>query len=111
MSPRSALEASTTHGYNRLVNRAEIVGYFEAIDRALRTPAVLYIYGSASCILLGEPDRTSLDIDVAGPYSLADYADLRQAAEAAGIPIDPKEDFQGDHIEWTDIALWRGGKE
>ncbi len=68
------------------MNKSELMAYLEGIDGGLKQPAMLYIYGSAVCILLDEPDRTSLDIDVAGPYSDAAYADLVQAAERAGIP-------------------------
>jgi hypothetical protein len=106
------------------MNRHEIVGYLEAIDKSLQAPATLYVYGSAACILLGEPDRSSLDIDVAGPYSQVEYADLRRAAGLAGIPLDPEQDYRGDHIEWVgalrlclpepdprrEIRLWQGAK-
>ncbi len=83
------------------MNKAELIAYFEGIDRALRSQATLYIYGSAACMLLDEPDRTSLDMDVAGPYSSADQGDLRRAAEAAGLPVNPEADYAGDHIEWV----------
>lgn len=83
------------------MNKAELIGYLERIDGALRGPATLYVYGSAACILMDEPDRTSLDIDVAGPYSQADEADVRQAAAAAGVPVNPGEEYAGDHIEWV----------
>lgn len=85
---------------------------------------MLYIYGSAVCILLDEPDRTSLDIDVAAPYSDADYGDIAQAAENAGIPINPEEQTSANHIEWiqglrlclpppspeNSMVLWQGAK-
>ena len=85
---------------------------------------MIYIYGSAVCILLDEPDRTSLDIDVAGPYSEVDYAAFRHAAEKAGLPVNPREDTDKNHIEWMQalrlclpkpaperaIVLWQGAK-
>lgn len=83
------------------MDKPELIAYLEGIDRALRGQATLYIYGSAACILLGEPDRTSLDVDVAGPYSVADQGDLREAAETVGLPINPADDYGGDHIEWV----------
>ena len=106
------------------MNKSELVSYLERMDRALERPATLYIYGSAACILLDEPDRTSLDIDVAGPYSQADEADVRQAAEVAGVPVNPGDDYDGDHIEWIgplrlclqppvagcEVPLWQGAK-
>jgi hypothetical protein len=106
------------------MNKVELIGYLEGIDRALETPATLYIYGSAACILMDEPERTSLDIDVAGPYSQADEADVRRAAGRAGLPVNPGEDYGGDHIEWVgplrlclqppvagaEMTLWQGSK-
>ncbi len=106
------------------MNKATLVGYLEAMDRALKTPASLYIYGSAACILLDEPERTSLDIDVAGPYSRADEGAVRRAAERAGLPVNPEEDYRGDHIEWvgplrlclqppvegSEMTLWQGAR-
>jgi hypothetical protein len=77
------------------MNKSELKTYLERIDAALEQPAMLYIFGSAACILMDEPDRTSLDIDVAAPYSVADYADIEQAAEAAGLPINPNESLGG----------------
>jgi len=106
------------------MNKPELIAYLEGIDGALREPATLYVYGSAACILLDEPDRTSLDVDVAGPYSQADEADLSRAAESVGLPVNPDEEYGGDHIEWvgplrlclqspvagTEMTLWQGSK-
>ena len=107
-----------------IVNKVELLSYLEQLDSALKSDATLHVYGSAALILLDEPDRTSLDIDVAAPYSLTDYADMARAALAAGLPINPAEDYAGDHIEWisalrlclpspspeTDLVLWRGSR-
>lgn len=96
--------------------------YLERIDAALRNEAVLYIYGSAAFILLDEPERTSLDVDVAAPYCRLDERAFRDAAARAGLPVNPEPDTTGDHIEWisslrlclpkpsadTDIVLWQG---
>jgi hypothetical protein len=104
------------------MDKRQLIAYLEGMDRSLQDDAALYIYGSAACILLDEPGRTSLDIDVAGPYSVADEGDLRRAAEAVGLPVNPDEDYEGDHIEWigplrlclqppaggAETMLWRG---
>ena len=106
------------------MDKIGLTEYLERIDKALTHPATLYVYGSAAFILLDEPDRSSLDVDVAAPYSSADFADLRRAASAAGLPINPDEHYAGDHIEWiaalrlclpppvsgTDIKLWQGSR-
>jgi hypothetical protein len=106
------------------MNKSELMAYLEGIDGGLKQPAMLYIYGSAVCILLDEPDRTSLDIDVAGPYSDAVYGDIVQAARNAGIPVNPDEQTSSNHIEWIQalrlclpkpsqegsMVLWQGEK-
>jgi hypothetical protein len=104
------------------MNKDELLAYLQKIDDALDEPAMLCIYGSAVCILLDEPDRMSLDIDVAAPYSDADYAAIEKAAEHAGIPVNPPEGTSSNHIEWiqalrlclpapspeTEMLLWQG---
>lgn len=104
------------------MNKKELLAYLRKIDTELDQPAMLYIYGSAVCILLDEPDRISLDIDVAGPYSNADYGAIAEAAERAGIPVNPPEDTSSNHIEWiqalrlclpkpspeNEMILWQG---
>ena len=106
------------------MNKSKLLTYLQQIDQALQQPAMLYIYGSAACILLDEPERTSLDIDVAAPYSQADYGDIVQAADIAGLPINPEEEYSSNHIEWIQslrlclpkptegksMVLWQGSK-
>jgi hypothetical protein len=98
------------------------VGYFEAIDGRLCQRAKLVVYGGAAFILLDQPGRTSVDVDIAGPYSQADFGDLRRAAEGAGLPVNPTQDVAGDHLEWVgplrlclsrpepedEVNLWQG---
>jgi hypothetical protein len=55
--------------------------------------------------LLGEVGRVSVDLYIAGPYSQANMADVRQAAEKAGIPLNPDEFYTGHHIEWVGPLL------
>ena len=83
------------------MDKKELISYLEKIDRALQNPSSLCVYGSAAFILLDEPDRTSIDIDIAGPYSQADMGELRRAAEAAGLSFNPAEPSQSNHIEWV----------
>ena len=75
-------------------------------------------------MLMGEEDRFSVDVDVAGPYSTVNERALAAAAQQIGLPVNPPEDFPADHIEWvgparlclavpsneTAIVLWQGGK-
>ncbi|MFA5043873.1 MAG: hypothetical protein WC381_03525 [Kiritimatiellia bacterium] len=104
------------------MNKNQLTAYLERIDAALHDEAMLYIYGSAAFIMLDEPERTSLDIDVAAPYCRMDERVLRDAAATAGLPVNPDLDTAKDHIEWisflrlclpkpsadSDIVLWRG---
>jgi len=116
------LELSRRDDYNARVNKSELLAHLARLDRELQQPTTLCVFGSAVLILLDEPDRTSVDIDVAAPYSQADFSDLQRAAAAAGLPVNPDEQYRGDHIEWitslrlclpkpaaeTDILLWQG---
>jgi len=105
------------------MDKSGIISYFGRLDGELTAPTVLHIYGSAAVILLGADDRTSLDIDVAGPYSTADYARFAEASATAGLPVNPASDFASNHLEWVgalrlclpppppeteSIVLWRG---
>lgn len=104
------------------MNKNQLVTCLERIDAALPDAGILYIYGSAAFILLDEPERTSLDVDVAAPYCQVDERVFRDAAANAGLPVNPEPDTAGDHIEWisslrlclpkpsadSDIVLWQG---
>ncbi|MCL1857198.1 MAG: hypothetical protein FWF84_06140, partial [Kiritimatiellaeota bacterium] len=83
------------------MDKADMVAYFGRLDRELSIPTVLYVYGSAVVILLGANDRTSLDIDVAGPYSSADSARFAEASAQAGLPVNPAPEFSANHLEWV----------
>ena len=105
------------------MDKSGIISYFGRLDKELSAPTILHIYGSAAVILLGADDRTSLDIDVAGPYSSADFARFAEASAAAGLPVNPASDFASNHLEWVgalrlclpppppeteSIVLWQG---
>ncbi|MBI4023817.1 MAG: hypothetical protein HY360_02485 [Verrucomicrobia bacterium] len=104
------------------MNKQELLSYLEQMDRAMENDATLCVYGSAAFILMDEPERISVDIDVAAPYSQADFVGLQKAAAQAGLPINPDEMYSGDHIEWvpalrlclpkpdaaTEMLLWAG---
>jgi hypothetical protein len=107
------------------MDKAEITRFLAALDSHLSAPSTLYIYGSAVVILLDAPDRTSLDIDVAGPYSRIDQAALQRAAEQVRMPVNPEPAYDGPHIEWVGplrlclppprqpeggLLLWQGTK-
>ncbi|MCL1888167.1 MAG: hypothetical protein FWF96_04785 [Kiritimatiellaeota bacterium] len=107
------------------MDKHDILAYFTRLDRELAAPAVLHVYGSAAVILLGADERTSLDIDVAGPYSTVDDAGFAEASAAAGLPVNPAPGFASNHLEWVgplrlclppptpgarSMVLWQGAK-
>lgn len=63
------------------------------MDVGLAAKTSLYIYGSAALILLDEPERMSVEIDVASVYSEADQNDLRHVAAKIGLPVNPGDDY------------------
>jgi len=106
------------------MNAKTLREHLDRLDAALKEPASLCVYGSAAVMLMGEEDRFSLDVDVAGPYSVANQRALVAAAEQAGLPVNPAEDFPSDHIEWigpdrlclaapspeNSVPLWQGSR-
>src|SRR2546422_11258512 len=78
--------------------------HLERLDAALGEPARLCIYGSAALMLMGEEDRFSVDVDIAGPYSTVNERALAAAAQQIGLPVNPPEDFPADHIEWVGVT-------
>ena len=86
------------------MNKTAILEKLALIDKHLKSSATLCLYGSGAFILLDEEGRTSLDLDIAGPYSKVDYADFCRAAEAAGLQVNPSETTDADHIEWISLV-------
>ena len=108
----------------RVMDKNKILETFAKIDDNLESSAALCLYGSGAFILLDEENRTSLDLDIAAPYSRVDFPDFNRAVEAAGLSINPEESTNSDHIEWVSIVrlcladpstteslvLWEGNK-
>ncbi len=106
------------------MNSTSLRAHLSQLDAALNDPAQLCVYGSAALMLMGEEDRFSVDVDVAGPYSVVNERALAVAAQQIGLPVNPPEDFPGDHIEWVGpsrlclarpspgnaVRLWQGSR-
>ena len=105
------------------MNKSEMTAFFVEVDRQLTAPATLHLYGSAVVILLDAPGRTSLDIDVAGPYSRINQAELEAIAARIRLPVNPEPAYDGPHIEWVGplrlclpppqdegMVLWQGAR-
>ncbi len=78
---------------NSTLNAEEWMRLLEKVAAALPPqgpPVKLCLIGSAACLFGGMDGRTSADLDVWRPHSDYDRAELRLAAEAAGILFDPK---------------------
>lgn len=105
------------------MNAATLREHLARLDEALAEPARLCVYGSTALMLMGQEDRVSVDMDVAGPYSTVNERALAAAAERIGLPVNPPDDFSGDHIEWVGplrlclarpagdpVVLWQGSR-
>src|ERR1041385_166278 len=106
------------------MDTATLQSYLEKLDKVLNGPAACCVFGSAACMLMGEEGRTSLDVDIAAPYSTVDEAMLRAAGRRIGLPVNPPADHAGDHIEWIGplrlclagpgvaprVQLWHGSR-
>ena len=86
------------------MDKERIIEVFEGLDSKLSSDAEICLYGSGAFILLDEDDRTSIDIDVAGPYSSVNFKDFQLAAQSIGIEINPEEHIDEEHIEWVSIV-------
>jgi hypothetical protein len=106
----------------RLEGKRRLVA-LPALPAALKDPARLCIYGSGPLMLMGQEDRFSVDLDVAGPYSVVNERALAAAANRIGFPVNPPDNFFEDHIEWVGplrlclappsdnaVTLWQGSR-
>jgi hypothetical protein len=57
-------------------------------------PVRLCLIGSAACLFGGMDGRTSADLDIWKPASDYDRAELKRAAEKAGLLFDPKQTLE-----------------
>jgi len=82
------------------MDKTALVEHLRQLDTALQSSARLCVYGSGAFILLDEPGRTSLDLDVAASYSQVALPELERTAAEVRFPVNPPPEFGGDHIEW-----------
>ena len=81
------------------VNRETIAEYFGRLDELVATGTELYIYGGAAVAALGADIRTTMDIDVAEPYSRFDHNACPSASAKAGLPVNPPDDYDAAFLE------------
>ena len=73
--------------------------YFARLDALVAPGTVLYVYGGAAVALLGAGIRTTMDVDVAEPYSHVDRATFAALSAQAGLPVNPGEDYDAAFLE------------
>jgi len=81
------------------VDEQTLRAYFDALDPLVRPSTVLYVFGGAAVALLGSRIRTTMDIDVAEPFSQIDRAAFCQASAQAGLPVNPSPDHDAAFLE------------
>jgi hypothetical protein len=74
--------------------------------------ARLTLVGSATGILIGQPGRTSNDLDVWRPSSHYEFATLKKAVEEAGLLFDPKSTVEPEtpYVQLIDPGIVQTGK-
>jgi len=81
------------------LDRTEWIEKLIAIDESLVRQGVsahLMIIGSVIGIFAGQPERTSIDLDVWKPKSRYQLQALKKAVEEAGLLFDPKSALEPD---------------
>jgi hypothetical protein len=97
------------------LGRDEWLAKLSRIDQSLRRQGVtaqLTLVGSAVGILAGQPDRSSIDLDVWKPTSNYRYQALKQAVEEAGLLFDPKATLEPDipYVQIVEPGLAQTGQ-
>jgi len=82
-----------------IVDERTVRAYFDALDPLVCSDTLLYVFGGAAVALLGSRIRTTMDVDVAEPFSRIDRAAFFQASEQAGLPVNPSPDHDAAFLE------------
>ena len=83
------------------VTVASLTEYFSRLDELVPAETVLYLYGGAAVIMYGATIRTTLDIDIAAPYSRINPARFAEWSAMAGIPVNPPVLNDGISVEFV----------
>ena len=79
--------------------------YFERLDPLVKSGTELFVIGGAAVALLGAKIRTTVDLDVASPYSRVDLENFRDASARAGLPVNPVAGYQGAYVEYVEPLM------
>jgi hypothetical protein len=80
------------------IDRRRLIEIFDALGAGLSKPATLCLIGSSPGIVLGQPERQSLDIDVWRQRSNYDETELRRACDRLGLLFDPRDEMRPDAV-------------
>lgn len=87
------------------IDESVVRGYFERLDPLVKPGTELFIIGGAAIALLGAKIRTTVDVDVAAPYSRVDMSNFRDASASAGLPVNPAPGYQGAYVEYVEPLM------
>jgi hypothetical protein len=76
-----------------MLNFQNLKDILARVDQNLEDKVTLCLIGSAATILMGQPKRTTEDIDAWAKASIFREAALSEAVEKAGLSYDPREEF------------------
>ncbi|MBO6166950.1 MAG: hypothetical protein J6P13_01200 [Kiritimatiellae bacterium] len=87
------------------INEQVLRDYFARLDRLVAPGTELFVFGGASIALLGSKIRTTVDVDVAAPYSRVDMVSFKEASKLAGLPVNPGMGYQGAYLEFVEERM------
>ena len=87
------------------IDESVLRGYFERLDPLVRPGTDLFVIGGAAVALLGAKIRTTVDIDIAAPYSRVDLSNFTKASAEAGLPVNPALGYEGAYIEYVEPLM------
>ena len=80
---------------NQMVNEEIAMEYFEKLDKRVSAGTELFVFGGSAIGLLGAKVRTTIDIDIAAPYSRVNLEEFKKASAELGFPVNPDPSYQG----------------
>jgi len=72
------------------MSRSDFEDFATKLGCHLKKPTTLVVIGFSVVIMMGCPDRITMDVDVWSKRSQIDLDDLRQACAACGVLFNPK---------------------
>ena len=89
---------------NQMVNEEIAMEYFGKLDKRVSAGTELFVFGGSAIGLLGAKVRTTIDIDIAAPYSRVNLEEFRKASAELDFPVNPDPSYQGAFIEFVGPA-------